>query len=259
MKKKLLLLGVLTASLIVSSLHAQFGPPGGSSFGPKFDAAMTKLFGENPDFSADLDYLMKEGSKGKTMTMPGKLAFSAGKSRFEMNLAAMQGGQMTPETAAQMAAMGMDQMILISQPEQKLIYLIYPGLKAYATNDMKEVKDAKLVDSYKTEITELGKETVEGHPCVKNKIVVTDDKGKQRESIVWNATDLKKFPVKIEGTNGTTGFTMLFKNIKLAKPESSLFDPPTDFTPYGSMQVMMQAEMMKRMSEGGFTPPPRKK
>jgi len=41
-----------------------------------------------------------------------------------------------------------------------------------------------------------------GRPsCVKNKVIVTDDKGDKHESTVWNATDLKNFPVKIETTN----------------------------------------------------------
>ena len=39
-------------------------------------------------------------------------------------------------------------------------------------------------DKFKLEATELGKETVAGHPCVKNKVIVTDDKGDKHESTV---------------------------------------------------------------------------
>jgi hypothetical protein len=81
------------------------------------------------------------------------------------------------------------------------------------------------------------------HPCVKNKIVVTDDKGKKNESIVWNATDLKSFPVKIETTDDGTKLTMIFKDVKLTKPDATLFEVPKD---------------MQRMGgAGGFAPPGR--
>ena len=57
---------------------------------------------------------------------------------------------------------------------------------------------------YKVETTEIGKETLDGHPCVKNKYVVTDNEGVKHESTVWNATDLKNFPVKIQTTEAAT-------------------------------------------------------
>ena len=61
--------------------------------------------------------------------MPGKISFDAGKSRFEMNMSDLQGPQMPPGTAAQMKAMGLDQMVTISRPDKKFTYLIYPGLQ----------------------------------------------------------------------------------------------------------------------------------
>jgi hypothetical protein len=48
---------------------------------------------------------------------------------------------------------------------------------------------------------------------------------------------------------------MLFKNVSLAKPAASLFDPPADFKKYDSVQQMMQQEMMKRMGGGMGMPP----
>ena len=73
---------------------------------------------------------------------------------------------------------------------------------------------------FKVETTELGKETVDGHPCVKNKVVVTDKESKQHESTVWNATDLKNFPVKIETGRERRHFDHAFKNISLTKPDA---------------------------------------
>ena len=90
------------------------------------------------------------------------------------------------------------------------------------------------------ELTELGKETVAGHPCVENKVIVTDAKGGTNEFTVWNATDLKNFPVKIVQAEQGSEITMLFKNVALTKPAASVFDVPASYTRYDDMQTMMQ-------------------
>ena len=105
------------------------------------------------------------------------------------------------------------------------------------------------------ETTELGKDTVDGHDCVKNKVTVTDKEGKQHESTVWNATDLKNFPVKIVTTEQGNNGTMLFKNISMTKPAASNFEPPAGLTKYDNVQTMMQTEMMKKMGGGMGMPP----
>jgi hypothetical protein len=152
-----------------------------------------------------------------------------------------------------MKAMGMDKTITITRPDTKTVYLIYPGLTAYVANPLQDT-DASKPDSFKVESTELGKETVDGHSCIKNKVVVTDDKGTTHESTVWNATDMKKFPVKIVTTDHGTTATLLFKDVKTDKPDAALFDPPTDYKKYDSTQALMMEQMKKRM--GGMSMPP---
>lgn len=243
--------GLLAVSLCLNLLpvHAQPGSGmGGSGRGtPQISAAMTKLFGDNQAFSATVESNIKL-QKGDTITMPGKIAFDSGKSRFEMNMSDAKGSALPPEAVAQMKSMGMDRMVIISLPEQKKSVLIYPGLNAYAEMPTPESAAAKEAD-FKITTTELGKETVDGHPCVKNKAVVTDDKGKEHVSTVWNATDLKNFPVKIDTTEEGMTMTMVFKNVKLAKPDADQFNPPAGFKKYDSMMSLMQQEMMKRMQQ----------
>ena len=194
-------------------------------------------------------------SSGNTITMPGKIYFDTGKSRFEINMADMKGGNMPPNAAAQMKSMGMDQAVTIARPDQKVAYLIYPGLQSYAEIQLSNADSAPTNSDYKVKITEIGKETMDGHPCVKNKYVVTDNQGVKHESTVWNATDLKKFPVKIQTTEQGEDVTMLFKNVSLTKPAASLFDPPAGFKKYDDVQQLMQQEMMKRMGGGMGMPP----
>jgi len=92
--------------------------------------------------------------------------------------------------------------------------------------------------------------------------VITDGEKSQFEATVWNATDLKNFPVKIQHTPPQgQETTMVFRDIKLSKPDAKLFEPPSDFKKYAGVQELMQQEMMKRMgmpggAPGGMAAPP---
>lgn len=224
MKIKLQSLLVTALSLGLVTTFAQPGGPGGGMGGPSFGGSMSKLFGDNKQFSAVLE--IQPGEKAKKETaLSGKLTFDEGKSRFEME---------APE---------MGSIVVISRPDKKASYMIYPTMKMYMELPLKDAASTEAMSKYKVESTELGKETLLDHPCVKNKIVVTDDQGKKNESIVWNATDLKSFPVKIETTEDGTKMTMIFKDVKLTKPDATLFEVPKD---------------MQRMGgAGGFMPPTR--
>jgi len=41
----------------------------------------------------------------------------------------------------------------------------------------------------------------------------------------------------------------------MTAPDASLFDPPSDFKAYGSMQEMLMANMQRMMPPRGGTPP----
>jgi hypothetical protein len=256
MKKYFVAIAALLAGFTISTAHAQpgmGGPRGSGPGGPKFGGDMAKIFGENSAFSANME--MQSSGNGDNMTMPGKLAFLEGKSRFEMDMTQMKSDRMPPGAADHMKQMGMDKMVAISRPDKKLTYMIYPGMKAYVEQPIQDPDATKPESDFKMETTELGKETVDGHACVKNKVVVTDKEGKAHESTVWNATDLKKFPIKIQTADEGTTVTMLFKNVKLEKPDAAQFDAPSDLKRYDSMMAMMREEMMKRMG-GAMAPPP---
>jgi outer membrane lipoprotein-sorting protein len=258
MKKHIHVLTAAVLSLILIPAHAQPGMRGGMGgppSGPHFGGDMAKIFGENSSYTATLEMRAPGGAGGAEIIMPGKLAYLEGKSRFEMDMTEMKGGDLPPQAAAQMKQMGMDKMIIISRPEKNITFMIYPGLQAYVQMPPPDPDAAKPASDFKSEATELGKETVDGHACVKNKVVVTDKAGTARQSTVWNATDLKNFPVKIETSDGGTTVTMLFKDVKFDRPEAAQFEPPAGFKKYDDMMTMMQQEMMKRMGGGRGLPP----
>jgi hypothetical protein len=248
----------LALSLVfgIGSVEAQLGRMSGPPPGPGLSGSTAKLFGENSTFSATLE--MQTGSEGNSdsMTVPGKMFFDQGKSRFEMDMSQLKGGKMPPQTAAQMKSMGMDKLVMIARPDKKVGYQVYPGMQAYVENPLPEQETTAAPNDFKIEMTELGNETIDGHPCIKNKAVVTDKEGAKHESTVWNATDLKKFPVKIEHMENGTKVTMLFHDVSLSKPAAELFEPPADAAKYDSMQSMMQQVMMKRFGGAAGGRPP---
>jgi hypothetical protein len=247
MKKALFLLASALFIFGMCPANAQVSMTGG----PKFGGAVGKLFGDHQTFSADLEFKAADKS-GKPLVMTGKMSLSSGKSRFEFDMAGMKGAGITPEAVAQMRAMGMDRMITITRPENKTVTMVYPGLKSYLEMSMPAAAATIASDDFKVEVTEIGKESFEGHPCVRNKVVVTGKDGKKYESLVWNATDMKNFPLKIETSEDGNKIAMLFKNISFNSPDAALFEAPVGYARYTSMQALMQEQMMKRMSGGGM-------
>src|SRR6476646_3166256 len=115
--------------------YAQFPagrPGGGMAQTPRglFGRNMKELFGENSAFTANMQIDSK--TQNGRATVPGKIVFLDGKSRFEMDASKMQRGDMPSGAAEQIKAMGMAEVVSITIPEKKESYLIYPGLKAYA-------------------------------------------------------------------------------------------------------------------------------
>ena len=136
---------------------------------------------------------------------------------------------------------GMDKMVTLILPEQKVTLISYPGLQSYAEMRLSEEEagDEKLAS------TEVGKESIDGHPCTKTKLTSTDAKGKTHEAFVWQASDLKNFPVQMQMAQRRNTLIVKFQPPKLEAPDAALFDTPASYTKYNSVQELMQAAMMK--------------
>lgn len=241
MKKLFLLL--LAVATVNFSAWAQPGP-GGPSTG--MSASFTKLFGPNPAFTADAEMKVSDPNRGE-VTFIMHLSLRDTKMRAEIDMSQIKSQSIPPAAIAQMKQMGMDRVVNITRGDQKAIYIIYPGMKSYAKMTLPKEDAATLAQEPKIEKTELGKETIEGHACVKNKVIMTTSDGKSQEFTVWTAADLKDFPVQIQtGEKGGT-LVMHYTNIKFVKPDATLFDPPADFTAYDDLQKMMMTAMQKMM------------
>lgn len=218
--------------------------------GADFDNGMEKLFNVTPVFSATMVTAIT-GPNGP-MTVKSKMSFDHENSRTEMNMADVSGENLPPNAAARMQAMGMDKVVTITPADKKNVYLIYPNLHSYVAMP---VPGNSATNSYKVEKTKLGTDTVDGHPCVKNKVVVAVN-GEPHDFTAWNATDLNNFPIQIAMDQQGLNVTITFHDVSFDKLSSSLFQPPADYKEYSSMQDLMQSVITSHGGAGPGTPVP---
>jgi hypothetical protein len=250
---------VYTAYAIIAAVAGVAAPtvfgqrmPGGATRDYGFED-MAKVFGKNQAFTATAEMSITDKQRPEPTQMETAYAFLNGNLRTEMDLTSMKGTGMSPQAVGQIKQMGMDRTISLYLGGKKTLYLVYPGLNAYC-----EVTPAQSKPTDKAEqkeptidISSLGKETVDGHSCVKNKVTFAADGGSQHEMLVWNASDMNDFPIKTEMQEGSTTITTHFRDIKLSAPDASLFEVPTGYKQYGSMQEMMMSNMQRFMPPSG--------
>jgi len=222
---------------------AQVGPGGPGGMG----AAITKLFGENRAFTAKAEVQLLDSSQKEIALMPMDFALLEKSIRVEMDLTQGKNREMPPGAADSLKQMGMARVISIINPNKKLAYVLYPDQKVVLNVPLPKDSTNSSASS-KVEKTPLGNETVDGHACVKNKVTLLDDAGQPVNVTLWNATDLKDFPVQIQTKEGDNTSMMKFKQVQLTKPEAALFEPPADYVQYSSQQEMMQAVLKKAAS-----------
>jgi len=71
-----------------------------------------------------------------------------------------------------------------------------------------------------------GTDTVDGHPCKVENVTVTPQNGQPSKMKLWEAQDLKGFPIKIEMQSSRGPMTIEYKDISFSEPEASLFAHP---------------------------------
>ena len=128
---------------------------------------------------------------------------------------------------------GWDRLVSVFRPDKKATYIIYPGVQSYQEVALVKGETEAAEKGLKLEKTALGKETIDGHPCVKNKAIITNGKAPVLEAVTWNATDLKDFPVRIEMKEKGNTARMCFSQVRFVKPDAKQFDVPAG---YGRMK-----------------------
>jgi hypothetical protein len=167
------------------------------------------------EFSADTVMTHREGMK-----MTGKMYFKADKFRMDMK---------SPQA-----------MTTITRVDKNLMWNIMHDQKMYMEMPM-DLKNKPMVEEKfdgEIERTEVGSETIDGHPTKKYLITVKTDNTTQKV-YQWWATDIQ-FPVKTAAFDGS--WTQEFKNVSLEKQPDSIFEVPSGYRKFqmpGGMDMRM--------------------
>jgi hypothetical protein len=73
-----------------------------------------------------------------------------------------------------------------------------------------------------------GSDTVDGHACKVENLTVTPQSGKPAKMKVWEAQDLKGFPVRVEIQTDKGPITVNYRDISFDAPAASLFTHPAN-------------------------------
>src|SRR5882724_10781918 len=229
--------------LVTAQARAQMLSPNQAGL----NAAMLKLFGNTTAFTSKTQVQMLDKADKETMSLPLDFALLDGQIRLDLDLAKIKSKDLTPEMIAPFKQMNMTKMATVVRTDKKQTLMIYPGLQAYAETPMSSEEKADWDSKYKLEKTLLGKETFDGHPCEKNRVVLIDGKGARQEALVWNATDLKDFPVQIHLKQPDATVVMQFRDLQLVRPEAKQFEAPAGYAKHESIEKLMQAAMAKML------------
>ncbi len=203
------------------------------SSGTGVNAAFVKLLGSVGPFTAKVETRVLDRSQNQLVRMPMEFTFLDGKVRLEIDLSQAQSKEFTAGNLAALKQAGMDHFVSIFRPDRKVTYLVYPGVHSYQELPQSKAETEATANGLKLERSALGKETLDGHPCTKNRVVVKGSKGSVLEAVTWNATDLKDLPILVEMKQGDKTVLMHFTDVRFVKPGEKQFEVPAT---YGRMQ-----------------------
>ena len=241
---KLLVAAALLLATGVAPAPARAQGVGGASSALN-NAAVLTLFGKNNSFTARVEIKAFDKSNKETTSMPLSFNMLDGKIRMEVDMAEMRSTEQPDPALAYAKQLGMDHLIAIVRPDKKADLIIYPKTSAYAEVPMSPEEIADLDKKYTLATTKVGTEKLNGHSCVKNNVTLTGEKGEKQGFLVWNATDLKDFPVQIQIPSPDNTVVMTFKEVKLVKPEARTFEAPAGLTKYDSAERLVRALTVK--------------
>lgn len=229
-----------------SPTFAQFDGP--SSTG--VSASLIRLFGTNNAFTAQAEVQLLGKDNKELINTPMTFTLLGNKIRVEVDMARMR-NKVQPDALARVKPIGLDSVVSIIRPEKRTTLITFPKLRAFVKLEMPTSEAEAFLTRAKIERKVIGKEKMEGHPCVKQQVVITDDAGHKSEATVWTATNLRDFPVCVATKESEGTVVMRFRQIQFTRAETNMFEPPAGYIECADMQVLMAGPVMTFMKENG--------
>ena len=229
----------LVAAVVIFAGFTAFAQLPAGDGSPSFSTAMLKLFGNLTAFTARADVQVLDQSQAERLRTPMTFADLDGRLRVEIDMTQMRGRDLPPAALAGLKQLGMDRVISLTRPDKKAMHIIYPNAQSYVSLPLSKEETDAANQNLKVEKTALGKETLDGHPCVKNQVVVKNGTNVVLSATTWNAGDLKGFPVQITTKEKDTTSIMRFQQVQLVRPDAKQFEPPAGFKQYTDPQTLV--------------------
>ncbi len=216
---------------------------------PFLAAAMSELFSDSRPFSA-VAVLQLPGD-APNQGIPLGFATLDGKMRWYLNLDQARSSRLDPDTTDWLREAKLSQVILILRPQTNAI-VVLPGVKqwfAFAPPKSAEIQEKAEEKIGFLQKTEVGRETVDTHPCVKYRLDLPKERGGGEEAFVWQATDLKNLPIQFRTRlNGET-YGLLFRQIKATPPEAKYFEAPAEYAKISGPEALLKNALLRNFTD----------
>jgi len=241
MRARLLLMWVLTC---VTPAFAQLDGPGSTGV----SASLVRLFGTNSAFTAQVEVQLLGKDNKERISTPATITLLENKIRLEVDMVQMRNKEQ-PDALARVKPLGLDSVVSIIRPAQRTNIITFPKLRAFVKLEMPTSEAEAFLTRAKIERKNVGKEKMEGHQCIRQQVVITDDAGHKSEATVWTATDMRDFPVCVATREKEGTVVMRFRQVQFTRANTNLFEPPAGYIECADMQVLMAGPVVRFMKE----------
>jgi hypothetical protein len=197
---------------------------------PWLNYFFSKMSPNTPEFTATGAMAFCNPQGTVQFIMPMDLAVSSNCFRWQAD--AMKIWPMPSQARTLAKLTHTDTIVFLTKKDERTVYMIYPGVQAYIPIP---IPDSALAEydtrsgTIQIQKTELGQETLLGHPCIKYKAIDTEPNVPPQEGLIWGATDLQGFPIGmvLHSERGLMKFN--FQDVQIRNPDLSLFVIPSNY------------------------------
>ena len=132
---------------------------------------------------------------------------------------------------------GLDRVVCISGPSRA--FFVYTNHLAWAETGCLET-NRHTVEPFEFRKTEIGRLILDNHPCVEYAVLASGN-GRNISARVWEATDMNRFPVRMDWMIDGEDLSVGFSNIDPRPPIQNLFEVPEGYTHYSDLTELAKA------------------
>ncbi len=213
-----------------------------------YNAIVAKLFSDIPAFTATVETALTNATDKSRLTLPMKMMKLKDQMRIEVDLVKMKGAGVALQGLASMQNIGMARMTSIVSPGDRSMVVLFPDVKFHTRVGL---SGADLPDTgFKVTKRQVGKDTIQGQPCLRMLVTLTSTDGVKQEATTWEAPALNRFPVRIFFKPEGSSMTMTFSDVRLTAPPEESFKVPSDSREFEGMSGLMQEAMTRALNPG---------